>query len=123
SLESVEAKLKDSFKDVQYIAITVDPKTDNPKTLKAYIKKMKLSSSWSLLTGEQEKIYDLARNTFSSEVFARFKSRGQYAHSEHFYVLDKDRRLRGMISGTRVDAPQKAFELMSQLTSTITLLN
>lgn len=117
NLQSVESKLKPFVKNVQFIGITVDPKRDNVKALKAYSKKMKLSPSWKLLTGDEEEIYSLAHDTFAAEAFKLPKSKGQVSHSEHFYVFDRKKRLRGILKGTRFDVAEKAKVLLTALSA------
>lgn len=112
-LQEVEKKVSSLGRNVKYVAISVDPKTDSPARLKDYAKTMKFSKNWQLLTGSEEKIYALARETFAAEAFKLPKSKGQFAHSEHFYVLDRQRRLRGILNGTRMDVADKAYSLVS----------
>ncbi len=118
NLQQVEKKVKQQNKDVQFVAISVDPSTDAPKRLEEYAKKMNLSSSWILLTGEEDRVYNLAHETFAAEAFKLPKSKGQVGHSEHFYVVDGKRRLRGVLKGTRLDVASKAGELLAALKAT-----
>lgn len=115
SLQDVEVKVRAHHEDVQFVAITVDPLRDSPRELKKYFEKMKMSKSWKLLTGDKNSIYSLAHDIFAAEVFQLPKSRGQISHSEHFFVLDEKRRLRGVLKGTRLDVGEKAETLLSQL--------
>jgi len=115
NLRRVEAHVKGKFPNVRFVAISVDPETDTPEKLKRYFKKMKFSPSWTLLTGNKTRIYALARETFAAEVFQLPKSKGQVAHSEHFYVIDQKRRLRGVLKGTRIDVHQSALQLLTAL--------
>ncbi len=115
NLKQVEKKLGQKFKNVQYVAISIDPEVDNPQKLRKHSKHLNLSSSWRLFTGDKDQIYSLARDTFAAEAFKLPKSKGQFAHSEHFFVLDGERRLRGVLRGTRLDVAKKATELVSAL--------
>lgn len=118
SLQSVERELRD-FPSARFLAISVDPEVDQPERMRAYAKKMKLDlQKWTLLTGDRTYIYHLAHKTFAAEAFRLPKSKGQYAHSEHFYVFDNKRRLRGVLKGTRLDVAQKALTLAKELDST-----
>lgn len=117
NLQAVEAKLGDS-KDIQYVAITVDTENDKPEQLRAFAKRMRLATgkSWTLLTGDHETVISLAKDTFASQAFQKLKPGPRnFAHSEHFYVIDQKGRLRGILNGTRVDSPEAAAELMAQL--------
>jgi protein SCO1/2 len=114
-LQEVENRLK-AVQGIQYVAISVDPETDQPDRLRKYFKKMNFNSkTWTLLTGNRELIYTLARETFASEAFRLPKSSTQIAHSEHFYVIDPKRRLRGTLKGTRLDVAEGAHQLISEL--------
>jgi protein SCO1/2 len=115
NLQSVEAKLA-GFKNIQYVAMSVDPENDSPVKLKKYFEKMKFNSkTWTLLTGKREEIYKFARETLLSEVFESIKIKGEIAHSEQFYIFDKNRKLRGMVKGTRKDVSENVMKVVSLL--------
>jgi protein SCO1/2 len=115
-LQKLESQIKKNNLDVQFIGISVNPSNDTPDKLKIYFKKMRLNTkTWKLLTGQEEDIYNLARETFSAETFKLPKSKGQVAHSEHFYVIDQNRRLRGVLKGTRIDVASTADNLLAKL--------
>jgi protein SCO1/2 len=117
NLQQIESDLK-NYKNVQFIGITVDPEKDSPAQLQKYFKSMKLNSkTWNLLTGNKNTIYKFAQETMQSEVFVLPKSKGQISHSEKFYVIDPELRLRGVIKGTRLDASTRAVELIYSLTA------
>ncbi len=69
--------------------------------------------TWTLLKGNRSKVYHFARETLLSEVFESIKNKGEIVHSEQFYIFDYNRKLRGMIKGTREDAPVNVFNLVS----------
>lgn len=48
-------------RDVQLISISVDPVTDTPERLKAWREKFHAGPSWTLVTGEKQKIDELLR--------------------------------------------------------------
>lgn len=116
NLQTVEKRLK-GFPSLQYVAISVDPETDTPARMKKHFIKMGLSpSTWTLLTGDKKAIWSLARDTFAAETFPLPVSKGQIAHSEHFFVIDSSRRLRGVLRGTRLDLADRAEALVKELT-------
>lgn len=103
---------------VQFVVITVDPETDTPRKLSDYAHEMKLSTParWTFLTGEKKIIYSLIKDTFVSQAFERPKAMPKrFAHSEHFYVIDGEGRLRGVLSGTRLDTQKAAQEIITKL--------
>jgi protein SCO1/2 len=106
---------------VQYVAITVDTERDTPERLRAFARQMGLATgeSWTLLTGSHERIYSLVKDTFASQAFQKMKPGPRnFAHSEHFYVLDGEGRLRGILNGTRTDTVAEAGRLVAQLKAT-----
>lgn len=115
NLLEVEKKLKSQFPNTQFVAISIDPERDNPAHLKKYFEKLHLSKSFRLFTGDKEKIYSLARETFAAEAFRLPKTPGQFAHTEHLYVIDGERRLRGVLKVSRLDVSEKAHDLMTAL--------
>ena len=52
--------------DFKIVSITVDPQNDSPQVLKKYSENfVENSNKWNFLTGEQDKIYNLANNGFN----------------------------------------------------------
>jgi protein SCO1/2 len=102
---------------VRLVLLSVDPEHDSPKALKTYARRMHLNTdtNWLLLTGERQAIYSLAKETFVSEAFKRRGADPDIVHSEHFYVIDGQKRLRGVLNGTRQDAATEAKRLLEQL--------
>ena len=55
-------------RDVQFISISVDPVTDTPERLKAWRAKFKAGPSWTLVTGDKQKIDELLQALAASTV-------------------------------------------------------
>lgn len=103
---------------VQYVAITVDTERDTPDQLKNFANKLKLpiDKSWTLFTGNHDTIYSLIKTTFASQAFQKPRPGPRnFAHSEHFYVIDPEGRLRGIINGTRIDSEASAAKIVALL--------
>lgn len=116
-LKKVETALK-SYSNIQYVAFSVDPEQDTPSRLKTYAKKFNLAvnKNWKLLTGNHDTIYSLAKDTFASQAFKKTTPGPRnFAHSEHFYVIDPQGRLRSVLNGTRLDTPQHAQVVIQQM--------
>lgn len=85
--------LQDRFlkkKDFGIASFTINPKFDTSKRLKKYAENYKISHpNWHLLTGEREKIYNIAKNGFN--VFAEENPDvpGGFEHSGYFALADK----------------------------------
>lgn len=89
-------------KDVMFVSFTVNPKHDTPEVLKEYAQEHKaIAGRWHFLTGEQDKIYDLARYGFALAVVdSSLKSPDAFIHSEKLVLVDKKSRIRGYYDGT-----------------------
>lgn len=90
----------------QLVSITITPDLDSPAALQQYRQSSGFTDAgWQLLTGDRRTIYSLARDVFRSDAGAREKgaspenSRDAFVHSEHIYLLDSRRRLRGVYNG------------------------
>jgi protein SCO1/2 len=116
NLQKVERELG-ATNDLQFVLMSVDPENDTPPMLRGFASKMQLTpGKWTLLTGDRETIYSLARDRFASQAFQRVGATPRrFVHSEHFYVIDEEGRLRGVLNGNRPDAPKEASKLMAQL--------
>jgi protein SCO1/2 len=94
---------------VAFLSFSVTPWIDDVKTLKKYSELNQISSpQWSLLTGDKEAIYTLARQSFFAEESLGFtKDNNDFLHTEHFILVDQKGRIRGIYNGTLpLDADQ-----------------
>jgi protein SCO1/2 len=94
---------------VAFLSFSVTPWIDDVKTLKKYSELNQISSSqWSLLTGDKDAIYTLARQSFFAEESLGFtKDSNEFLHTEHFILVDQKGRIRGIYNGTLpLDADQ-----------------
>jgi protein SCO1/2 len=67
---------------------------------------------WTFLTGDRATIYSLASDTFRAEAFRR-SVKDRILHTEHFYFIDGERQLRGILNGTRLDVVEEAKKLFA----------
>lgn len=95
----------DSLRDdpnLIFLSYSVTPWIDKPHILKKYalqngIKK----SNWHFLTGSKTAIYELARKSYFAEEDLGFnKDSSAFLHTEHFILVDKTKRIRGIYNGT-----------------------
>jgi protein SCO1/2 len=103
-LKRLAVKTKDLENEIQFMSISIDPKTDQPSILRKYISKNGITASnWVFLTGDENKTHELGVNYF--QVFANkdIESAGGYAHSPAFVLVDKDGYVRGVYVGTQTD--------------------
>ena len=81
---------------------TVMPWVDTVAKLKEFASNNKvIDSKWNLITGERDKIYDIARNSyFADEDFVKTQDESAFIHTENFLLIDKKGRVRGVYNGT-----------------------
>lgn len=96
-------RLQDAFSKtdtiVQFLSFSVDPKRDSAAQLKKYADKYGVNhDNWWMLTGDKEEIYDIAKKEFKANI-ADTNVDTNFIHTEYFFILDKDRVVRGWYSG------------------------
>ena len=96
-------KLQDAFNKtdtiVRFVSFTIDPKRDSVPRLKAYADKHGIDpDTWWLLTGNRDEIYDIAKNEVKASI-ADSNLDTSFIHTQYFFMLDKDRVLRGWYDG------------------------
>ena len=101
NMVEVERKFKNNS-DVNLVSFTVTPWLDSPDVLKRYKEEFTLNSkNWHFLTGEKNEIYTLARKYYFAEEEIGFtKDSADFLHTEHFLLVDKNFRIRGIYNGT-----------------------
>lgn len=92
------------------VSISVDPKTDTPEHLKAFASKADLNLQyWTLLTGEQEKIKEIMRQSFLIGAMEDLN-----LHSDRIILIDQQMQIRGFYSAQSGEDQQKlAMDLKS----------
>lgn len=96
-------KLQNSFPNqdsiVQFVSISIDPQHDSVTQLRKWAEKFNVNpDSWWLLTGNRDSIYNFALH----EVKASVADTGidtAFIHSSKFFLLDKQRVVRGWFDG------------------------
>ena len=88
--------------DVVLLSYSVTPWIDSPSVLKAYKKRNGIQNpNWHFLTGSKNDIYKLARKSYFAEEDLGFtKDSNEFLHTEHFILIDKSKRIRGIYNGT-----------------------
>lgn len=89
-------------KDLVLMSYSVTPWIDQPHVLKQYQKLNKITNpNWQFLTGNKADIYNLARQSYFAEEDIGFsKDSTEFLHTEHFILVDKTKRIRGIYNGT-----------------------
>ncbi|MDH5382931.1 MAG: SCO family protein [Cyclobacteriaceae bacterium] len=85
--------------EVLLLSHTIDPKHDSVAVLKEFAERLLVSSDkWKFVTGEKEEIYRVGQTHYMASV-ADEGSRG-FVHSGRFFLIDKDKHVRGAYDGT-----------------------
>jgi protein SCO1 len=97
--------VNDTFKnnnDIVFLSYSVTPWIDKPTILKKYKERHEIESkNWHFLTGNKADIYNLARTSYFAEEDIGFsKDSTAFLHTEHFILVDKSKRIRGIYNGT-----------------------
>jgi protein SCO1/2 len=91
--------------DFAIVSFTVDPETDTPERLKQYCSVHNaIPGKWHFLTGTKHQLYNLARKSFfvlkPAEVVNQGDVGSDFIHTNHFVLVDQERRIRGYYDGT-----------------------
>ena len=77
----------------EYVKLAVD--------LIELLEKNAIDNKWHLVTGDRDKIYNIARTSyFADEDFKKNKDESEFIHTENFVLVDKKGRIRGVYNGT-----------------------
>ena len=100
-LKIVSDSLKNE-EDIVFLSYSVTPWIDKPSVLRKYLETNKIQNkNWQFLTGDKNKIYTLARKSYFAEEDIGFsKDSTEFLHTEHFVLVDKTKRIRGIYNGT-----------------------
>ena len=84
---------------------TIDPKHDTVEVLKDYAQKLGIENAktWSFLTGEAEKIYELGQTSYITTAQEDQNEAGGFLHSGAFLLIDQEGHIRGVYDGTKTD--------------------
>jgi protein SCO1 len=113
-------RMQDAFKKndtlVHFISFSVDPLRDTVEALKRYADKYSIKhNNWWFLTGDKKVIYDLAFNEFKAAVVDGGEVDTSFLHTNKFYLLDRNRVIRGWYDGTDTVALTKMARDISLL--------
>jgi len=92
---------------------TIDPQHDTIALLKQFATDLGVEGQqWQFLTGEREKIYEMAEKGYYATALPDSTEPGGFVHSGGFILVDRQGRVRGIYDGT--DA-QKVDELIADI--------
>lgn len=97
NLISVQNEI-DNEEDFGIVSITIDPKHDTPEVLKEYAENYGVTNpNWNFLTGDREKIYEMANTGFGIFADEDETVPGGFAHSGLFALIDKEGYVRSRL--------------------------
>lgn len=100
NMQLLNKAYKKNDTSIQFLSITVDPKTDTVKQLRMYADKYKANhDKWHFLTGNKKNIYDFARNELYLSLNEGSGDENDFIHPEQFVLIDKYRNIRGYYNG------------------------
>ncbi|WP_301924068.1 SCO family protein [Ferruginibacter sp.] len=101
-----------SDKNLVFLSFSVTPWIDKPSILKKYKERNGIKNeNWEFLTGSKRDIYKLARQSYFAEENIGFsKDSTEFLHTEHFVLVDKTKRIRGIYNGTLTLEMEKLIE-------------
>jgi len=97
-------RLQDSYTNsrdsiVQFLSISIDPEHDSVPQLRKFADRFTSNhDSWWFVTGNKQEIYDFALNELKASV-ADPNVDTAFIHTENFFLLDRDRVVRGWYNG------------------------
>ena len=84
--------------DFGIASFTIDPQHDTPEVLSEYTELHDIDHpNWHLLTGEQDKIYELANTGFNIYAGEDANAAGGFAHSGYFALVDQEGYVRSRV--------------------------
>jgi protein SCO1/2 len=88
--------------NIAFLSFSVTPWIDRPSILQRFKAKNAIQNpNWHFLTGSKSAIYELARQSYFAEEDIGFsKDSTEFLHTEHFILVDKTKRIRGIYNGT-----------------------
>ncbi len=98
--------------NIAFLSYSVTPWIDTPSVLRKFKDKNKIkNTNWHFLTGSKSAIYQLARKSYFAEEDIGFsKDSTEFLHTEHFILVDKNKKIRGIYNGTLTLEMQKLLE-------------
>ena len=98
SIKEIETKLKDANQEVQLLSFSVRPEQDSTAKLKKYADAMKIKNPhWHLLTGKKTEIFRVGKSMLKADgAIGSQKSDDVFIHNRNIYLIDINRKLRGI---------------------------
>ena len=119
----LQDKIKDNPK-VKLLSHSVFPDEDTVEVLKNYAKeKGVIDAKWNLVTGNQNEIYKIARQSYLVVKTGKPEEMYDMVHTENFVLVDQKGRIRGFYNGLNIDKNVKDEKNLTQLLEDIEFLS
>ena len=106
--------IQDEFIDddnILLISHTVYPEHDSVQVLNAFAELNGINSEkWHLVTGNKHDIYELSRKGYFAISYNPSRGKDAFIHTENVILIDKERRIRGIYTGTRLHEINRLIE-------------
>ena len=101
NMETVQSAFKEEDA-IMFLSHTVTPDRDSVERLKEYTANFNvMNDKWHFVTGDKTEIYSMARQVYFAEEEPGFnKDSTEFLHTEHFILIDQNKRIRGVYNGT-----------------------
>jgi protein SCO1/2 len=119
----LQDKIKDNPK-VKLLSHSVFPDEDTVEVLKNYAKeKGVIDAKWNLVTGNQNEIYKIARQSYLVVKTGKPEEMYDMVHTENFVLVDQKGRIRGFYNGLNIEKNVKDEKNLTQLLEDIEFLS
>ena len=106
--------IQDEFIDddnILLISHTVYPEHDSVQVLNAFAEQNGINSKkWHLVTGNKHDIYELSRKGYFAISYNPSRGKDAFIHTENVILIDKERKIRGIYTGTRLHEINRLIE-------------
>lgn len=121
NLNSVYQQFKGN-PNVLFLSHTVDPEEDSVAALAEYAKQFEADpKQWHFLTGDKKQLYDQARYSYLISALddtAGVSIDQDFIHDNHFVLVDRHNRIRGMYDGLQPNEMLRMIKDMQMLLKT-----
>lgn len=93
-IKKLQGRLAD-VPDAHFLSVSVDPRNDTPKVIKAYMAKNQIDErNWRFVTGTENAVQDFVVGGFKVG-YGRTQWSTELTHSNSFALVDQQARIRG----------------------------
>ncbi len=119
SIQRFQRRLGALSKQVDIYSLSVQPEHDTPTRLREYAAHYMIElKHWSLLTGNRSQIYQLGRDVFKADgSVGSQKNESSFIHTRNVYLVDAQRRIRGIYDTEDTQAMRYLAKDIAQLTA------